>query len=239
MTSQTRMNASRVNGKKSRGPKTVVGKRIASRNALRHGLAATKHRELIPKADIAVFAMWLCGPAKDPALHRQAEIIAENALILRAIEQQQVMVIERLRDPSAGALSLPNRTLRQMKERLRQADGAREAIVMLRDALLTKYASDLPPPFPEDHCMEIDQLFPPDLRELLERREGWQAIVVPWSVDARGAKAVQVREEGGAVEAAARDLARLERYERRAASRMQSAIYAFIDLEGAGCRVNP
>ena len=40
------------------------------------------------------------------------------------------------------------------------------------------------------------------------------------------------RDEGRALEAAAKDLARLERYERRAASRMQRAILAFVGLKG-------
>ena len=231
MTSQARMNASRANGKNSRGPKTAAGKWMASRNALRHGLAATKHGGLIPKADIAVFAMGLCGQVNDPTLYRQAEIIAENALVLRAIERQQVMVIERLRDPSASGLSLPNRTLQQMKERARQDDRAYEALVALREALLVKYAHELPPLIPDDHCTEIDQLFPPELEELLEEKEAEQAVLEPQFADVQDARGIQVRDEGSAIEAAAEDLVRLERYERRAASRMQRAILAFVGLQ--------
>jgi len=36
----TRAEASRNNGRKSRGPKTPEGKRIASMNAVKHGLRA-------------------------------------------------------------------------------------------------------------------------------------------------------------------------------------------------------
>ena len=56
MTSIRKLNANRLNGKKSRGPKTTAGKLIASRNALRHGFAASKYCVPLPKTDIEQFA---------------------------------------------------------------------------------------------------------------------------------------------------------------------------------------
>jgi hypothetical protein len=106
MTSLRKPEANRLNGRKSRGPKTGAGKAIASGNALRHGFAATKHGALIPKADVALFAMALCGKSvDDPALFRQAVIIAESDLVIRAINEHQLAMIERLRDPSVLPLS--------------------------------------------------------------------------------------------------------------------------------------
>lgn len=48
MSSQARINASRANGAKSRGPKTPEGKAISSRNAVTHGLASEKALEIPP-----------------------------------------------------------------------------------------------------------------------------------------------------------------------------------------------
>jgi hypothetical protein len=231
VTSPLKVNANRLNGRKSRGPKTPAGKTIASRNALRHGLAATKHHKLILRADVAVLAMGLCGNDQDPALFRQAEIIAENAIVLRAIEQQQVLVIERLCHPSVGPLSQPNNTLHLMKERVRQEEEARASIILLRDALLKKYEGCFPAPCSEDYCTEIDELFPAELEEFLKQKEALDAIVVSERVDVREAKRVRERDEGGAIEKAINDLSRLERYEKRTASRMQRAIHAFVGLK--------
>jgi hypothetical protein len=47
--------ASRKNGAKSRGPRTVAGKARSSRNALKHGLCASKLL-VVPDEDAAAFA---------------------------------------------------------------------------------------------------------------------------------------------------------------------------------------
>jgi hypothetical protein len=229
VTSPARVNASRLNGRKGRGPKTAAGKMTASRNALRHGLSATTHGKLIPKADIAVLAMGLCGNANDPALFRQAEIIAENVLILRAIAQQQVLVIERLHDPSARPFSQPDKTHLLRRACLRKQKEARKAIIVLRDALLAKHAAELPLSSPDDYATEIDELFPADLEELLQKREERGISVERMCIERR--EPPLSFDEGSVIEAAAKDLCRLERYERRAASRMQRAILAFIGLQ--------
>jgi hypothetical protein len=105
--------ANRHNSQKSCGPRTAAGRAIASRNALRHGLAAISyiHRELSPELDRVVRAV--CGKDSDPLLLEQAFIIAANEQVLRSINAQRIAVIERSRDPkpvapAKGDNSIPN-----------------------------------------------------------------------------------------------------------------------------------
>jgi hypothetical protein len=233
VTSIRKLNANRLNGKKSRGPKTTAGKLIASRNALSHGFAATKHCVPKPKADVERFATALCGKTENRPLFQQALIIAENELVLRAINEQQLAVIERLRDPSVPPFSQRDNTLRLMRARYRKSHEAEKAIKVLRDALLKKYERQLPPAFPDDNRELIDVLFPAHLEEFLEEKESEQATEALASdiINVRGADFGRERDEGGAVEMAIRDLMRLARYERRASSRQRRAIDAFIGLK--------
>jgi hypothetical protein len=137
---------------------------------------------LIPQGDVTLLARALCGKSvDDPALFRQAVIIAETDLVIRAINKHQLAMVERLRDPSVRPLSEPDNTLQLMKARVRREESARKAIVVLRDALLKKYEGRLPADFPEDYCTEIDVLFPAHLEEFFDRAEecarhqrGWQ-----------------------------------------------------------------
>jgi hypothetical protein len=233
VTSVRKLNANRLNGKKSRGPKTTAGKLIASRNAFRHGFAATKDCVPIPKADIEQFATALCGKTDNRALFQQALIIAENELVLRAINEQQLAVIERLRDPSVPPFSQRDNTLRLMRARGRKSKEAEKAIVALRDALLKKYESQLPPSFPEDNPTKLDALFPAHLEEFLEEKESEQDIDALASdmINVREADCLHERDEGNALETAIKDLMRLDRYERQASSRQRRATLTFIGLK--------
>jgi hypothetical protein len=92
MSSERRIAANRKNGRSS-GPRTKAGKIRASRNALRHGLAVISHDQSIPSGEIARLAKALCGDDSDPALLAQAQVIAQNAMVLRAIREQQTAVV--------------------------------------------------------------------------------------------------------------------------------------------------
>jgi hypothetical protein len=206
---------------------------MASRNALRHGFAAARHRVPVAKADLERFAIALCGRTDDHALFQQALIIAENELVLRAINQQQLAVIERLRDPSVPAFSQRDNSLQLMRARFRKSKQAEKAIKALREALLEKYDHRLPPSSAEHAQTELDALFPSHLEELLEKLEKKQRRAAPSSkiLNFQDANRFYERDEGRALETAIKDLIRLDRYERRASSRQRRAIFAFINLK--------
>jgi hypothetical protein len=102
MTSNRRIEANRRNSRKSCGPRTAAGKATASRNALRHGLAALTHRQPAPSAEVVEFARALCGDDRDPILFAQAVKVAEAKIELRAVRAQKVGVVERLRERHAA-----------------------------------------------------------------------------------------------------------------------------------------
>src|SRR5262249_39604617 len=131
MSSERKITASRNNGRRSSGPRTKAGKTRASRNALQHGLAAISQGESIPSGDIARLAIAICGNDSDPALLAQAKVIAQNDMVLRAIRQQQVAVVERLRDPTAIGLTKRDNGVKLMKARSKQARRAEKEITRL------------------------------------------------------------------------------------------------------------
>jgi hypothetical protein len=154
MTSERQIEANRRNGRKSRGPCSVVGKSTSSRNALRHGLASVTHSQPVSPEVIEGFAKALCGNDENPALFEQARIIGKNELVLRAIGAQQLAVVERLRDPSATALAKGDSRLKKARARFRKGQVAFDELVALRDRLLEKYKDELPPPIRSEQGYE-------------------------------------------------------------------------------------
>ena len=59
----------------------------------------------MPTGDIERLARAICGQDDDPLLFAAAVAIAENHFVRRAIAEQQLAVIERLRDNTAIALA--------------------------------------------------------------------------------------------------------------------------------------
>lgn len=239
MTSARKITASRINGAKSRGPRSAAGKAVASRNALRHGLAARPFRRRVPAKDIEQFARALCNGDTDRELYELALKIAENALALQAIDAQQVALVERLREKGTTPLAAGDNSLKRAKARGQAGRSAHEALAALRDRLLVRHRSKLPPSvfaaFGEPaYSAEDDQMVPLSLAALLEEKDARSPTPKrddPWMDVCWFDPDTVLRSENVVVELATRDLIRLERFVRRIWARQQRAINAFITRE--------
>src|SRR6476659_708912 len=112
MTSAKKAAANRMNGRKSRGPRTGAGTARASRNARRHGLAAFNSKDDPAMTEqIAQMVDAICAGDDDPLLRQQAAMIAENQVWLSCVKAEKVARIERLRDRTAFALTTNARSV--------------------------------------------------------------------------------------------------------------------------------
>jgi len=226
MSPERKISASRNNGRRSSGPRTQAGKTRASRNALQHGLAAISHHQPVPSAEIVRFANALRGDDSDPALLAQARVIAQNEMVLRAIREQQIAVVERLREPTVVALTKRDNRLKLAKARSKRARRAEKEIERRLPSVLKKYRDRLGP---DPYCGSKFDFVPLGLKVLLEEPdppEEQRALDL-----ARKQIEQQQRDEHEAMQEAIPDLIRLERYERRAWSRQQRAIREFLSIK--------
>ena len=230
MSSEREIAANQRNARKSRGPGTAAGKSVASRNALQHGLAAMVHGHPIPSAELEEFARMLCEGDDDPALLAQARIIAHNDIVLRAINAQQIAVVERCREPTAIALAKGDNSPALARARVREGEQAEAELQALIAKLLEQYKDELPPPEPPDHV----SIIPLHLEEFLENKEADAASTVideGYAHVAPGEEATWERDDAAALEEAAADLVRLDRYERRTWSQQKRAILEFMNIK--------
>ena len=98
MTSEPGIASSRGNARNSTGPRTGRGKARASRNALRHGLAAATVGHGDEPEKIARIARLIAGNARDGVRYEQAVIAAESGLLIARIRLFRVNAIERFRE---------------------------------------------------------------------------------------------------------------------------------------------
>jgi hypothetical protein len=87
----------------------------------------------------------ICRDDNDPALKAQAQVIAQNEMVLRAIREQQIAVVERLGNPSAVALAKRDNSLQLAKMRVKQSRLAENKIELLLPIVLEKYRDRLEP----------------------------------------------------------------------------------------------
>jgi len=246
MTSNRRIEANRRNSRKSCGPRTAAGKATASRNALRHGLAALTHRQLAPSAEVVEFARALCGDNRDPILFAQAVKVAEAKIELRTVRAQKVAVVERLRERHAAPFaSREDPTNKQLKARILESRQAEATIKVRLPELVAKYKSKIEDalghhlPASATSYVGIVRWFA--RRGFPEQDAVWIILDAmsdePGPIDnevldwARKEIEACQRDEHEALKAAAPDLVRLDRYECRAWSRQKRAIQEFMVIK--------
>jgi len=93
MTSERMIASNRSNGRCGRGPRTAAGKASSSRNALRHGLAASLRNKPAMCSDVEKLARNIAGAGADDAQLGRARIIAEAQLDLVRIRGLKVAVM--------------------------------------------------------------------------------------------------------------------------------------------------
>ncbi len=175
-------------------------------------------RDVAPRC----FAKALCSGDDDPILFEYALDIAFEALVLRTIVEQQLAAVERLREPSAIALAKGDKSLKQARARILKAEQDYDKLVALTDGLLEKYKSQLPPPIVVDLPQEVFRgtgpigIVPLHLLGFLAAKH--EDLVAnthdqPNATVGHIEESVGERDEGAALEEAAADLIRLDRYE--------------------------
>lgn len=197
----------------------------ASRNALRHGLAAKMSRQSVPPSEIETVARAICGNNADPQVSALAEKVAENEVVLQAIRMRQVAAVERLREPYVGPLGKRNKSGELAAAEMLEAWLAHREIEARLPQVMEKYKDQMLPPMKVDEPLPDwlrydDDIVPIRFKALLDEPDPAaeeKALELT-------RKQIEECDEYEALEAAVVDLIRFDRYQRRAWSRQKKAI---------------
>jgi hypothetical protein len=235
MLTPAKLRANRNNSRKSTGPKSAGGKRLAARNARRHGLSVLTP-QAAPPASVADFVKLACAGNDDPRLVAAATKVAQYAWMLDVIAEEEVMLIERLRQFDERPLAQKQDLYKRALARAMQAWIAEHEIEQAVPRLMEKYKDQLPPPLIfMDHTpdwFETDGTVPIRLKALL---------TAPDTLEDEEHIANMVREElqkgerddGEALEVALPDLVRVERYHARTWAGHERAVREFTAIKAA------
>jgi hypothetical protein len=206
MTSEKKIAANRNNARKSCGPRSAAGKRRVARNAWRHGLAAITPANTGRRRDIERMARAMCGDDADPLLFEQAVAIVESQIVLLCVRAEKVAVIERLRDAATLPLAIGDNRLALAKAKMQSLELAWDVLERLRARVSS---------------------LPEEQRAKLEREYEAESDLPAAQKPIRAKR----RDEIEAMCEAIPDLARLDRYERRAWSRRRRAFSNFMRIK--------
>src|SRR5262249_24689097 len=115
MASDRKIAANWRNSRRSSGPRRVEGKLTVSRNALRHGLAASIPRDPAIAGEVDRLATAIGGENADAAQREQALVISESELTLLRVRALRTSIFEQmlLVTAAAGAQEPSERLLRR------------------------------------------------------------------------------------------------------------------------------
>lgn len=100
MSSAAKVKANRANAKRSTGPKSVLGRRRSSQNALRHGLARSLYSDPTQVPKVEALAREIAGASSSAEIEELARRVAEAQIDLcRVREARHRLLSQHWRDP--------------------------------------------------------------------------------------------------------------------------------------------
>jgi antitoxin component of RelBE/YafQ-DinJ toxin-antitoxin module len=246
VTSDRKIEANRRNSRKSRGPRTAAGKATASRNALKHGLAALTHRHATPSAEVEEFARALCDDNSDPIVFAQAVQVAECELVLRTIRAHKIAVIERLRTRNAVPFASKNPVRQETDACVLESSNAERELKERLPKLVEQYKGKIEEVLGRkipasansyDEIVDWIGLSESDAIAIILDAISDESVPIDDQVHEQQGKEITAneRDEHEALKAATLDLVRLERYEHRASSSKKRQIRELMKIKEA-CR---
>ncbi len=213
MTSDRQRAANRANARRSTGPSSAGGKARSSANAIRHGLSASIFVDPDLNEQVTKLARHIAG--SDLALIDLAYTIAEAQFDLRRVRQvRSKLLTQALADPHYVGDRTVEKILSMLGRYVRENTLGRTR--RRREDRLNRYLSAPPSP------SKLDPQLVADLVKEFSRARKSHNIAHRFMIDYEVESTVE--HDMLVLRELARELARLDRYERRALSRRKFAV---------------